>query len=93
MYVTDLHLLDGLMMGVLLYCCCPNEVRLPLETESAALGAALQAAAVHHKVPVAEFVASNQPPLSDKVSRGGGGAAISTAGSRTEHAKLEQEDT
>lgn len=41
--------------------------RLPLEAESAALGAALQAAACHQGVPVGEFVAQHPPPLSDEV--------------------------
>lgn len=47
---------------------CNN--RLPLEAESAALGAALQAAAVHSKVPVGQYVQQNQPPVSDKVGIG-----------------------
>eukprot|EP00879_Flechtneria_rotunda_P029505 GHRR01031916.1.p1 GENE.GHRR01031916.1~~GHRR01031916.1.p1 ORF type:complete len:257 (+),score=71.33 GHRR01031916.1:765-1535(+) len=42
-------------------------VRLPLEPESAALGAALQAAAVRSGVPVGEYVQKNQPPISDRV--------------------------
>ena len=42
-------------------------LRFPTEPESAALGAALQAAAVHHGEPVADFVHSHQPPLSDDV--------------------------
>lgn len=41
--------------------------RLPLEPESAALGAALQAAAVHSGVPVGEYVQQHQPPIADKV--------------------------
>jgi hypothetical protein len=41
--------------------------RLPLEAESAALGAALQAAAVHSGVPVGQYVQQHQPPISDKV--------------------------
>jgi sugar (pentulose or hexulose) kinase len=59
-------------------CCCPLLTiiiiiiiaaccRLPLEAESAALGAALQAAAVHSGVPVGLFVRQNQPPLADTV--------------------------
>ena len=43
-------------------------LRFPTEPESAALGAALQAAAVHAGQPVADFVQSHQPPLSDDVS-------------------------
>jgi hypothetical protein len=44
--------------------CC----RLPLEAESAALGAALQAAAVHSGVPVGAYVQQHQPPISEQVS-------------------------
>ncbi|WIA42348.1 hypothetical protein OEZ86_008359 [Tetradesmus obliquus] len=42
-------------------------VKLPLEAESAALGAALQAAAVHSGVPVGAYVQQNQPPISEQV--------------------------
>ncbi|KAK9806681.1 hypothetical protein WJX73_007526 [Symbiochloris irregularis] len=42
-------------------------LRFPTEPESAALGAALQAAAVHEGVPVADFVQSHSPPLADEV--------------------------
>jgi xylulokinase len=42
-------------------------VRLPLEPESAALGAALQAGAVHSGVGVAAYVHQHMPPLSDEV--------------------------
>eukprot|EP00878_Enallax_costatus_P004137 GHUV01004366.1.p1 GENE.GHUV01004366.1~~GHUV01004366.1.p1 ORF type:complete len:482 (+),score=108.10 GHUV01004366.1:309-1754(+) len=42
-------------------------VRLPLEAESAALGAALQAAAVHNGQPVGAYVQEHQPPVADKV--------------------------
>ncbi|KAI8467892.1 MAG: Xylulokinase [Monoraphidium minutum] len=42
-------------------------VRLPLEPESAALGAALQAGAVHSGGRVAEFVAAHHPPVSEQV--------------------------
>jgi hypothetical protein len=52
-----------IVLCVLLACC-----RLPLEAESAALGAALQAAAVHSGVPVGAYVQQNQPPISDQVS-------------------------
>jgi xylulokinase len=38
-------------------------VALPLEAESAAFGAALQAGAVHSGVPVADFVQQHQPPM------------------------------
>jgi hypothetical protein len=48
-------------------CCVVLCCRLPLEAESAALGAALQAAAVHSKVPVGQYVQQNQPPVSEKV--------------------------
>lgn len=47
--------------------CCSMLRRLPLEAESAALGAALQAAAVHSKVPVGQYVQLHQPPISEKV--------------------------
>ena len=42
----------------------------PTEPESAALGAALQAAAVQSGVPVAEFVKGHSPPLADEVGCG-----------------------
>lgn len=42
-------------------------VRLPLEAESAAFGAALQAGAVHSKASVADFVSDHQPPLAEEV--------------------------
>lgn len=42
-------------------------LRFPTEPESAALGAALQAAAVQAGIPVAEFVQSHEPPLADEV--------------------------
>lgn len=54
----------GCLYAVCVYVCV---FRLPLEAESAALGAALQAAAVHNKVPVGKYVQENQPPISDKV--------------------------
>ncbi|KAK9817151.1 hypothetical protein WJX72_010395 [[Myrmecia] bisecta] len=41
-------------------------LRFPTEPESAALGAALQAAAVHAGIPVKEYVADNEPPLADE---------------------------
>lgn len=40
-------------------------LRFPLEPESAALGAALQAAAVATGTDVAEFVDDHKPPLAD----------------------------
>lgn len=43
---------------------------MPLEAESAALGAALQAAAVHSKVPIAQYVQEHQPPMAEQVRRG-----------------------
>eukprot|EP00877_Chromochloris_zofingiensis_P014117 jgi/Chrzof1/895/Cz01g32300.t1 len=42
-------------------------IRMPLEAESAALGAALQAAAVHSKVPIAQYVQEHQPPMAEQV--------------------------
>ena len=44
-------------------------LRFPAEPESAALGGALQAAAVCAGVPVAEYVAENEPPCEQEVSR------------------------
>ena len=44
-------------------------LRFPAEPESAALGGALQAAAVCAGVPVAEYVAANEPPCEEEVSR------------------------
>ena len=43
-------------------------LRFPAEPESAALGGALQAAAVCAGVPVAEYVAANEPPCEEEVS-------------------------
>ena len=43
-------------------------LRFPTEPESAALGAALQAAAVHAGVATPEFIQSHSPPLADLVS-------------------------
>lgn len=45
-------------------------VVLPLESESAALGVALQAAAVHRGSPVAEYIAAGQPPMADARKEG-----------------------
>lgn len=42
-------------------------LRFPTEPESAALGAALQAAAVHAGVATPEFIDSHSPPLADLV--------------------------
>ena len=44
-------------------------LRFPTEPESAALGAALQAAAVHAGASVADYVLTNEPPLADEVLR------------------------
>jgi xylulokinase len=38
-------------------------LRFPAEPEAAALGAALQAAAVHSGAPVADYVARHPPPM------------------------------
>lgn len=55
-------------------------LRFPAEPEAAALGAALQAAAVHSGTSVAEYVAAHPPPLGagagrkgDRADRGGQG--------------------
>jgi len=42
-------------------------LRFPAEPESAALGGALQAAAVCAGVPVADYVAENEPPCEEEV--------------------------
>uniref|UniRef100_A0A7S0R1R3 glycerol kinase n=1 Tax=Pyramimonas obovata TaxID=1411642 RepID=A0A7S0R1R3_9CHLO len=42
-------------------------LRFPTEAESAALGAALQAAAICCDAPVAKYIGENMPPLSDDV--------------------------
>jgi xylulokinase len=42
-------------------------LRFPAEPESAALGAALQAAAVATRTPVADFVRAHRPPMSPEV--------------------------
>lgn len=42
-------------------------VVLPLEAQSAALGVALQAAAVHCGVPVAEYIATAHPAMAEEV--------------------------
>lgn len=51
--------------------CHPNQQhharRLPLEAESAALGAALQAAACHLGIPVRDFVQQHPPPVAAEV--------------------------
>ena len=44
-------------------------VVLPMEAESAALGVALQAAAVHRGIPVGEFIQKAQPPVAEQVLR------------------------
>lgn len=66
-------------------------LHLPLEPESAALGAALQAAAVANGVPVADFVEDHRPPLADEgVSFDeAGAAALSRAFER--HLKCSEE--
>lgn len=68
-HCTDLYY--SVLLCNALYCfamhCTALYCRLPLEAESAALGAALQAAAVHIKVPVGQYVRDNQPPVSDQV--------------------------
>ena len=43
-------------------------LRFPTEPESAALGGALQAAAVYNNAPVADFILENEPPLADEVN-------------------------
>ncbi|GHP01528.1 hypothetical protein PPROV_000028400 [Pycnococcus provasolii] len=43
------------------------QLKFPLEPESAALGAALQAAAIAEGQPVAEYVRSHEPPMSDVI--------------------------
>jgi hypothetical protein len=69
---------QGLSEGVLWPCCAvptpgpPRRChrrrrRLPLEPEAAALGAALQAGAVHSGVAVADFVRQHEPQVSEKV--------------------------
>eukprot|EP00959_Pyramimonas_sp_CCMP1952_P148619 3109309-Pyramimonas_sp.AAC.2 len=42
-------------------------LRFPTEAESAALGAAMQAAAIVSNVPVAKYISANMPPLSEDV--------------------------
>ncbi len=42
-------------------------LRFPTEPESAALGGALQAAAVYNKASVSDFILENEPPLADEV--------------------------
>jgi xylulokinase len=42
-------------------------LRFPTEPESAALGGALQAAAIFNKASVAEYILENEPPLADEV--------------------------
>ncbi len=41
-------------------------LRFPAEPEAAALGAALQAAAVHSGTPVADYVEAHPPPLGEE---------------------------
>ena len=42
-------------------------LRFPTEPESAALGGALQAAAVYNNASVADFILENEPPFADEV--------------------------
>ena len=42
-------------------------LRFPTEPESAALGGALQAAAVYHGAAVGEYISENEPPLAPEV--------------------------
>lgn len=58
-------------------------VELPLELESAALGVALQAAAAHRGVPVAEYIAAAPPAVSDEVTLGRMHDIVVCANSRT----------
>ena len=55
-------------------------LRFPAEPEAAALGAAMQAAAVHAGVPVAEFVESQLPPMGARRRLPGDGGACRQAG-------------
>lgn len=42
-------------------------LRFPTEPESAALGGALQAAAVFNQATVSDYILENEPPLADEV--------------------------
>lgn len=66
-------------------------VRLPLEAESAALGAALQAAAVHSKLPVGQYVQQNQPPVSEQVVQPNPANKQAYADALARHMKLGQQ--
>ncbi len=43
-------------------------IRFPTEPESAALGGALQAAAVYNQEPVADYITAHEPGTTDEVS-------------------------
>jgi len=62
--------------------------RLPQEPESAALGAALQAGAVHSGARVADFVARHEPPVSDAVVRPTPGSKAPYAEAYARHVAL-----
>lgn len=59
-------------------------LRFPAEPEAAALGAALQAAAVHSGTPVADYVAAHPPPLGERRGTGqeGGGGGRGCRGNK-----------
>lgn len=42
-------------------------IRFPVEPESAALGGALQAAAVYNQEPVADYITAHEPGTTDEV--------------------------
>ncbi len=63
---------DGHFMYVCVCVCvrvCVCVCRLPVETESAALGAALQAAACASGQTVTDYITQHPPPLSQEVRR------------------------
>jgi xylulokinase len=62
--------------------------RLPLEAESAALGAALQAAAVHSGVPVGAYVQQHQPPMAESVVQPDPAAKAAYAEALARHRQL-----
>lgn len=57
-----------------------SSCRLPVEVETAALGAALQAAAVHQGADVAEFIRKHPARLSDTVRGRGRGRCVCAEG-------------
>jgi xylulokinase len=66
-------------------------LRFPVEAESAALGAAMQAAAVWSKQPVAAFVSAQEPPMSEERVKPDAGARAAYAAAFDDFRRLGRE--